>query len=76
MNMGALLRAKQAWETFSANHPSFPGFLNAVKQKGICEGAMVDIRIRYPDGSDIKSGICVKQSDLELLNLLKDLNNG
>lgn len=73
MDIGALLKLKSAWDTFSSNHPKFQPFLNAVRDKGIVEGTMIDIAVHYPDGSSLKSGIKVRQSDLELLDTVSSL---
>ena len=73
MNFDALLKLKTSWNTFCANHPKFPDFVRAVKNKGICEGAQIDICITYPDGSTLRSGIRVKESDAELLHTLGGL---
>jgi len=73
MDIGLLLKGKKAWEKFTAAHPQFPAFLNDVKKHGVPEGTMVDIRLRYPDGTELKAGLCVKQSDLELIQMLREL---
>ena len=75
MDIGAIMRIKSAWDTFSSNHPKFQPFLKAVKDKGITEGMMIDITVHYPDGSSLKSGIKVRQSDLELLNTLSSMTD-
>ena len=74
MDVGALLKAKQAWETFKGNHPKFEPFLGAVKQRGICEDAIINIDIKYPDGSNIKTNVRVTESDLELMELVKSFS--
>lgn len=74
MDFGAIFKLKQAWETFAANHPKFPGFIENVKNKPVCENMEIAIAIRYPDGCEYKTGIKVKQSDLELLENLKKMN--
>ena len=74
MDFGALLKLKQAWDKFSSNHPKFPGFVENVKNKAACENMEIAIAVRDPDGTEYKTGIKVKQSDLELLEVLKSLN--
>ena len=73
MDVGALLKAKQAWETFKGNHPKFEPFLGAVKQKGIAEGTIINVELKYPDGSNIKTNVRVMDSDLQLMELAKSL---
>ena len=50
MNIEALLKARQAWRTFNNNHPKFYPFLNALFERGIQEGTVVDVTVSYPDG--------------------------
>lgn len=73
MNIEALLKARQAWHTFNENHPKFSPFLNALKDRGAVEGTIVDITVKYPDGNTIKTNLAVKESDLQLIELLKTL---
>ena len=68
MDIGALLKMKQAWAAFNGNHPKFLPFLNAVKQRGMPVGTVVDISVKYPDGGTMHTNISVKESDLELIN--------
>lgn len=73
MNLDLLMKGKKAWEKFTAAHPQFPRFLQDVKEHGVSEGTMIDIAIRYPDGTDLKAGLCIKESDLELLRMIQEL---
>ncbi len=73
MNFESIFRARQGWDEFKRNHPKVPVFIDAVQQKGYCEGMEIAIAVRYPDGEQHKAGIRVTQSDLELLNMLKSL---
>lgn len=72
-NMEQLLHIKQAWSTFTANHPRFPLFLNSVKTKRIPEGTVIDIVITYPDGTDTKTNLKVTASDLQLIDTLRTM---
>ena len=76
MNFDALFKAKQARDAFFANHPKFPGFLKALRDKGIPENTEILISVTYPDGENLKAGLKLKQSDLELLGLLGELTRG
>lgn len=68
-----LLKGKQAWDSFCRNHPQFPAFLQDVKATGIPEGTDITISLAYPDGTKKKAGLHVKEADLELLAMLRDL---
>ena len=73
MDFNSLLMMKQAWGTFRNNHPKFPDFLKAVKKRGISEGTEILICVTYPDGQNLKAGLKLKQSDIELLDSLGQL---
>ena len=73
MNIPDMLKLKTAWDTFTANHPKFPKFIKAVRQRGITEDTIVAVSITYPDGKILDSNVRVTSSDLELFESLKDL---
>ncbi len=62
-----------AWHTFRDNHPNLPPFLKEVLKKGTKEDVQFEIIAHYPDGSELKSGIRVRQSDVELFDTLQDM---
>ena len=73
MNLESMFRARQAWSQFKRNHPKVPGFIDAVQDRGYCENMEIAIAVRYPDGEEHKTGIRVTKSDLEMLNMLREL---
>ena len=70
MDINSLLTLRQAWHSFSQNHPKVPDFLRAVKAKGAAPGAEITITVSYPDGETLKAGLKLKESDAELINNL------
>lgn len=72
MNFEGLFKAMQAKDTFMRNHPKMETFINNVQTKGFCENQEIAVAVRYPDGTEYKTGIRVTQSDLDLLNALKN----
>lgn len=74
MDIKSIMRIKKAWDTFTSNHPKFPGFLSAMKARGIHEGDIVAISITGPDGRTMETNLRVTASDLELFNTLKEMN--
>ena len=74
MNPGNMMKAMQAWGTFTNNHPKFPAFLQAMKVQGIKEGTIIEVSVTDPDGKKIETNIKVKAEDMELFNSLKDMN--
>ena len=72
-NVQTLMKARGAWQTFRSNHPNVLPFLNDVLQHGVKEDVQIEILVHYPDGTDLKSGIRVKESDLAFFNALQEL---
>ena len=72
-NPTMLFKVKEARATFMNNHPKLQSFLDSVSDKGFCEGQEIAVAVRYPDGTEYKTGIRVTASDLELLNTLKGM---
>ena len=70
MDMGNVMKLMTAWNTFTQNHPKFPAFCKAVRQKGIKEDTVVEIIVTSPEGEKIETSIKVKAGDLELINSL------
>jgi len=73
MDFGAIMKIRETWSRFQANHPKFPMFLQAVSQKGVSEGTIMEIRFTYPDGKELTSNLRITQEDLELFETLKEI---
>ncbi len=73
MNLESMFRARQAWSVFKRNHPKVPAFIDAVQDRGYCEGMEIAIAVRYPDGEEHKAGIRVNHDDMEMLDMFKSL---
>ena len=73
LDFSALLNIRQYWTQLKTNHPKLDTFLSSVKGKTPCAGMEIAIAIRYPDGTEYKTGIRVNEEDLALLNTLKNL---
>ena len=71
MDFNSIFKIKQLWDRFCTTHPKMPAFISQIRSKGFCEGQEIAIAVRYPDGSEFKTGIRVQADDLELLNALK-----
>ncbi len=70
LNFEMMFKAKKARETFMSNHPKVQPFVDEIQAKGLCEGAEIAVAVRYPDGTEHKTGIRVTDSDLEMLEML------
>ena len=65
--------AYECQEQVSKNHPKFVAFLNRCFAGGLKEGTIIEITVTNPGEAPITSNIKVQQSDLELLEELKEM---
>ena len=72
MNPMALMKIMNAKNKFNTNHPKFGAFLNAAFAGGIQEGTIIEMKVVKPDGTEMTTNLKVKQSDLELLQDLRE----
>lgn len=72
-NIEMLLKLKKAWGTFSENHPGVAGFFKQISKRGVGEDAVLEMKISYPDGTHLETNMRVNQSDIELVNMLREL---
>lgn len=73
LNPVKMMKIKKAWDTFTVNHPKFPKFAEAVKNKGLQEGAIIEITVTTASGESLSSNLKVTASDMELISELKDI---
>ena len=71
MNPAAIMKLMSAKNKFTSNHPKFSAFLNAVFSRGIEEGTIIEITVQRPG----EQPLTVQQSDIELLESLKQMGN-
>lgn len=73
LNPAALMKIISAKNIFDKNHPKLKNYFAAVKEKGIQEGSVIQIKITNPDDEPMLANIKVQQSDLELLTELAEM---
>ena len=73
MNPASIMKIMNAKNKFTENHPKFAAFLNTVFSREITEGTIIEITVTRPGEEALTTYMKVKQSDLDLLNELKDL---
>ena len=73
INPMSMMKMMQAKNKFTENHPKFVQFLGAAFSGGIEEDTIIEISVQKPGQNIMTSNIKVKQSDLELLEELKNL---
>lgn len=73
MNTASLMKIMNAKNKFTKNHPKFVAFLNVVFSNRMEEGTVIEITVTRPGEEPITTNMRVQQSDLELMNELKDI---
>ena len=72
MNPMAIMKIINAKTKFNASHPKFGAFLNAAFAGGIQQGTIIEMKVTKPDGTEMTTNLQIKQSDLELLQELRE----
>ena len=67
VNPAALLSFKKKWDEFSGRHPKFVAFLGALKNQGMAEGSVIDMKVTMPNGEVFQSNIKLTAEDIELI---------
>ena len=73
LNIQSLMMLNQAKSRFMENHPQVQPFLDNVNSREPEVGQEVAIAVRYPDGTEYKTGVRITEGDLELLYSLREL---
>ena len=73
LNPASLMKIMSAKSVFDVLHPKFVAFVKAVFSKGMEEGTVIEITVTKPEQEAVTANIKVQQSDLELLQELKEL---
>lgn len=73
INPSSIMKIMEAKNKFTANHPKFAAFLNAVFSREMTEGTIIEITVTRPGEEPMTTNMRVQQSDLDLLGELKEL---
>lgn len=75
VNPAVLMKLMSAKNKFTQNHPKFESFVKAVflGNNGIPEGTIIEIAVTKPGEQPIATNLRVQQSDLELVEELRNL---
>ncbi len=76
INPGSIMKFMNAKNKFEENHPKFAAFLQAVFSTPVTEGTIIEITVTRPGEDALTTNMMVKQSDLDLLQELKELAGG
>ena len=73
MNPAAIMKLLEGKRRFDDTHPKVSRFLGDLMRNGVKKGDVIDVVITRPDGSKVSTNMMVQDSDLELIESLKDL---
>lgn len=75
MNPNMLMKLMSAKNKFTQNHPKFEAFVKTVflGNNGIPEGTIIEITVTKPGEEPVSANLRVQQSDLELVEELRNL---
>ena len=73
INPGTMMKIMNAKKTFTDNHPKFVKFLQVVFSGKVEEGTVFEITVTKPGQEPLTTNFKVLQSDLDLMDSLKDL---
>lgn len=75
INPGMVMKLMSAKNKFVQNHPKFEAFVKAVftRGNGIPEGTIIEITVTKPGEQPLSTNLKVLQSDLELVEELRNL---
>ena len=73
MDFQMISKMMNAKNQFEQTHPKFAAFVTSIARSGIEVGSVIEIKITKPDGTDVTANMRVQQSDLDLVNTLKEM---
>lgn len=74
IDFSSVMKIKNAWDTFSRNHPKFMPFCQAVGREGIGDGTIIEVKVTSPEGKEFNTNMKLTQSDLDLFAQIKNMN--
>lgn len=75
MNPASIMSLLSAKAQFESNHPKFMAFVKSVLARRPTEGTVIEITVTRPGEEPVTANIKVQQSDLELIEQLKEIIN-
>ncbi len=75
MNPNMLMKLMSAKNKFTQNHPKFEAFVKTVflGNNAVPEGTIIEVTVTKPGEAPVSANLRVQQSDLELVEELRNL---
>ena len=74
IDFGSVMKSKNAWDTFTRNHPKFMPFCQAVCRDGIGVDTIIEVKVTSADGREYNTNMKLTQSDLDLFAQIRSMN--
>ena len=75
MNPAGMMKFMSAINTFKSNHPKFAAFMEMNMKTGLPVDAVVEITVTKPGEEPVTANMKVLQSDLDLIQSLKEMKS-
>lgn len=72
-NPKLIFEIQNMWNRFTANHPKFPMFLQAVSGIKLNEGTIIEMQITTAEGKNISTNVKLNQDDVEMFRQLSEM---
>lgn len=60
---------------FESSHPKFVAFVKALSKNGVEEGAVIEVCVKRPDGTELAANLKVTADDVAMVNELKNFRS-
>lgn len=70
LNPMALLKMKDRLKVFNQEHPRVRQFFHKIKEEGLPEGSVLEMKVTLPDGSEQVTNIRVTRQDVETIQMI------
>ena len=74
INPASVMKLMNLKNRFAETHPKFVAFCSNVLGNGVTEGTIVELTVTKPGEKPVTTNIRVRESDMELLQELKNLS--
>lgn len=72
LNPVALLKLKDRLKIFNEEHPKVHPFFHMLKEEGLPEGAILELKVMFPDGKEQVTNIRLTENDLETIQMISN----
>lgn len=74
MNPMDMMQFASRFSLFNQQHPKFGMFIKSVANKGIEEGAVMEVKFTSPDGQEYVSNIRLTADDIQTIEMIKGMS--